>query len=263
MPDSASTWWADSVVPSARCGSSSASSRSSPSISEYSRRHSTEGSSRPASISASASSSAARRAVPSASACAGVLALEHEGLTREFLGALRGHRRKPARHRAHGASLSHESGVLRMGRGRTELPRQESSGVRPSCAAALVSPASTSGPGPVRDARRIPIKHTVRRNGVTEGSANLRGVRRLDRTPVCLAAGACGSDARLGTTPRPPTHFFGGGKSTPSRRSHRKRARQAGGREQVGELVRALPARVPAVPQGGRASARARSCSSA
>ena len=44
VPDRASTWCALSVVPSARCGSSSESSRSSPSISEYSRRHSTEGS---------------------------------------------------------------------------------------------------------------------------------------------------------------------------------------------------------------------------
>ena len=33
-PDSASTWWAESTVPSARCGSSSDSSRSSPSSSE-------------------------------------------------------------------------------------------------------------------------------------------------------------------------------------------------------------------------------------
>ena len=65
------------------------SSRSRPSISEYSRRHSTEGSSRPASISASASSSARRRAVPSASATARVLALVHERLARELLGAAR------------------------------------------------------------------------------------------------------------------------------------------------------------------------------
>ena len=64
VPDRASTWWAFSVVPSARCGSSSESSRSRPSMSEYSRRHSTDGSSRPASISARASSSARRRAVP-------------------------------------------------------------------------------------------------------------------------------------------------------------------------------------------------------
>ncbi len=71
VPDRASTWCAFSVVPSARCGSSSERSRSRPSISEYSRRHSIEGSSRPESISASASSRARRRAVPSASASAG------------------------------------------------------------------------------------------------------------------------------------------------------------------------------------------------
>ncbi len=40
MPDRASTWWADSTVPSASFGSSSDSSRSNPSSSEYSLRHS-------------------------------------------------------------------------------------------------------------------------------------------------------------------------------------------------------------------------------
>ena len=64
VPDSASTWCADRTVPSARRGSSSASRRSRPSISEYCWRHSTLGSSRPASISASAASNARRRAVP-------------------------------------------------------------------------------------------------------------------------------------------------------------------------------------------------------
>ena len=68
VPDRASTWWADSTAPSASLGSSSASSRSRPSISENSRRHSIVGSSRPASISASAASNARRRAVPGRSA---------------------------------------------------------------------------------------------------------------------------------------------------------------------------------------------------
>ena len=43
VPDSASTWWAESTVPSASFGSSSESSRSSPSSSEKSRRHCVEG----------------------------------------------------------------------------------------------------------------------------------------------------------------------------------------------------------------------------
>ena len=68
VPESASTWWADSVVPSTRWGSSSESRRSSPRIRENSRRHSTEGFSWPASSSASAASRARRRAVPGASA---------------------------------------------------------------------------------------------------------------------------------------------------------------------------------------------------
>ena len=62
VPDSASTWWGLSSVPSASCGSSSASTRSSPSSSDVApppldRRVP----SRPASISASAASSARRR----------------------------------------------------------------------------------------------------------------------------------------------------------------------------------------------------------
>ncbi len=72
VPESASTWWADSTVPSTRCGSSSDSSRSSPSSSEYFRRHSIEGTLRPASTSASAASSARRRAEPGASASSSV-----------------------------------------------------------------------------------------------------------------------------------------------------------------------------------------------
>ena len=72
VPDSASTWWAESTVPSARWGSSSDSSRSSPSSSENWRRHSIDGCSRPASSSVSAASSARRRAEPGASASSSV-----------------------------------------------------------------------------------------------------------------------------------------------------------------------------------------------
>ena len=43
VPESASTWWAESTVPSTRCGSSSESSRSSPSSSENCRRQAIEG----------------------------------------------------------------------------------------------------------------------------------------------------------------------------------------------------------------------------
>ena len=68
VPESASTWCADSTVPSTRCGSSSDSTRSRPRMSEKSRRHCTDGSVRPASSSASAASRAARRAVPAARA---------------------------------------------------------------------------------------------------------------------------------------------------------------------------------------------------
>ena len=64
VPDRASTWWGFSSAPSARCGVSSESTRSRPSISEYSLRHSIDGVSRPSSISASAASRAMRRALP-------------------------------------------------------------------------------------------------------------------------------------------------------------------------------------------------------
>ena len=67
VPESASTWWAERTVPSARCGSSWQSSRSSPSRSDQRWRQPTEGALAPASSSASAASSASRRAVPTAS----------------------------------------------------------------------------------------------------------------------------------------------------------------------------------------------------
>ena len=128
--------------------------------------------------------------VLSASAVRGVLALEHEGFTREFLGALQvvaGNRRGIG----HGASLSHESGVLRLGR---DVPSCSSgdSGVRPWCAAVLLSPASNDGPGPVRDAWRIPIEahretkwghgglcHPSRRASADRPPAARRGPRRM------------------------------------------------------------------------------------
>ena len=71
VPDSASTWCAERTAPSARWGSSSESTRSRPSSSEYLRRHSGEGSVRPASSSASAASSACRRGVPGPIASSG------------------------------------------------------------------------------------------------------------------------------------------------------------------------------------------------
>ena len=73
VPDRASTWWADRTVPSTSRGSSSDSSRSSPSSSENSRRQAVEGcfAFGSASSSASARSRARRRGVPGARATAG------------------------------------------------------------------------------------------------------------------------------------------------------------------------------------------------
>ena len=56
VPDSASTWWAESTVPSASFGSSSESTRSSPSSRENLRRHAVEG---PLAFGSSASSASA------------------------------------------------------------------------------------------------------------------------------------------------------------------------------------------------------------
>ena len=72
VPDSASTWWAERTVPSTRWGSSSESSRSSPSSSENFRRHSIDGCLAPASTSPRAASSARRLAEPGASASSSV-----------------------------------------------------------------------------------------------------------------------------------------------------------------------------------------------
>src|SRR5215210_1246514 len=70
VPESASTWWAESTVPSTSAGSSCDSRRSRPSSSDQRRRHLVDGTSRPSASSESAQSSAARRGVPGASATA-------------------------------------------------------------------------------------------------------------------------------------------------------------------------------------------------
>ena len=84
VPDSASTWWAESTVPSTSLGSSTARSRSRPSRSENVRRQATEGASRPASISASAASSARRWAVPGASRATASSPSERNGSRANF-----------------------------------------------------------------------------------------------------------------------------------------------------------------------------------
>ena len=83
VPDSASTWWAESTVPSTSAGSSWESRRSSPSSSEQRRRQWVEGTLAPSSSSASAASSARRRGVPGRERGRGVLAFEQEGLAGE------------------------------------------------------------------------------------------------------------------------------------------------------------------------------------
>ncbi len=70
VPDSASTWWAESTVPSTSFGSDCESSRSRPSSSDHWRRQCGDGTFAPASSSSSAESSARRRGVSGASAVA-------------------------------------------------------------------------------------------------------------------------------------------------------------------------------------------------
>ena len=70
VPESASTWWAESSVPSASRGSSSLSRRSRPSSSDQRWRQPTDGTLAPSSSSASAASNARRRGVPAARATA-------------------------------------------------------------------------------------------------------------------------------------------------------------------------------------------------
>ena len=82
VPESASTWCGFSSAPSSSFGGSSASSRSSPSSSEKSRRHWIDGCSAPSSISGRAASSARRRAVPGRQRL-GALAVEQERLAGE------------------------------------------------------------------------------------------------------------------------------------------------------------------------------------
>src|SRR4051794_37459599 len=125
VPDSASTWWADNVVPSARCGSSSASSRSSPSMSENSRRHSTDGSDRPASISRRAASSADRRAELSASAVAASSPSSTKDSRANFSARFRS---SPETGEASATELLSATDKAFFGRGTYRVARQETAG---------------------------------------------------------------------------------------------------------------------------------------
>ena len=89
VPERASTWWAESTVPSTSFGSSSESSRSRPSSSENSRRQAVEGCLALGSSSSSASAMVER--APAGGARGerdrGVLALVQEALAHELLRA--------------------------------------------------------------------------------------------------------------------------------------------------------------------------------
>ena len=81
-------------------------------------------------------------------------------------------------------------------------------------------------------------------------SAILRAVRRLALFSLFVVAIA-GCDSDDGAPPAPGPASFLEAAATPSRRAI-ARARHAGRGEQVGLLVRALPARVPLLPEPGR-----------
>ena len=105
------------------------------------------------------------------------------------------------------------------------------SGVRPWCAAVLLSPASNDGPGPLGTLGVYLLKHTANRNGVMRGSAILRARAPADRRYSLLhrTLAGCNSDdaARRPRTSSPAARDA-------LRAEDRAGARHAGRREQVG-----------------------------
>ena len=156
VPDSASTWWADSVVPSARCGSSSASRRSRP---EHQRelpppleRRLARGPRR--------SPSARRRArAPARALSASAVAASSPSSTKDSRANFSARfRSSPETGEASATELLSATNQAFFVKGDVPSCSSGDSGVRPWCAAVLLSPASNDGPGPSEDAWRIPIE---------------------------------------------------------------------------------------------------------
>ena len=286
-------------MPSASFGSSSASRRSSPSISEYCWRHSMLGSSRPASISASAASSARRRAVPgrraSRSAANGsrVNSSTRSSSSRDGMGAAFAATRVvlaisrlvglPGRRHTHdGGCNAHPWSAV-----------AESVLAGGSSAACGIERPDDAMPS------RLPVPpgavHTVlKQRRITEGALASRAAAALVAlfslqagwahrcSLMTIAATVAGSDrlrrrrAQSAASPADFERALAGcsaapGPAVPGRTSSSAAAPRPssvssrglrgypGRRQQVGLLVRAVPVRVPLLPEAGRKSTARRS----
>ena len=190
-----------------------------------------------------------------------ILPFEHEGFAREFFGALQfvaGNRRGFG----HGACFSHGgSGASRKGGTSRAGPSSLSGAARRVVALKTFPRAPTCQV--LRGRRHGLLQHTK----AEMGSAILRRVRRLAPS-VCSSwsAGAAGGLAGARTTSRRlRERAERRARALPRRRprglrgADRQGARQAGRGEQVGVLVRALPLRVPLLPEpGAQAEGRGR-----
>ena len=141
-------------------------------------------------------------------------------------------------------------GVLVMGRDGAELACLGSQRGPPVVPVARESHASGEPAGPMGTVGVDLLQHTNRRNGPCCGkrSASVRRMR-ASRPVAGLALFGCGSDDEpAGAAPARARSWTAA--ETSSRRSSPS-SRQAGGREQVGVLVRAVPRRVPLLPRPG------------
>ena len=230
----------------------------------------------PASSSASAASSARRRAVPGASAVSASSPSSTKRLARELFGApkiVAGHRRRFSQ----GSAFSHEafcSGGRTTGRAATAMvERAVADAARSACR--------------VRRSLRVPRAATGARRIQSAASCTYYSTRNVfgpyavchastqscsgSSSPCCVAAllAGCGSDDPESAAPAPPSRRPRW--PAPPRRSRSctprptscsaagRRVRAAprraeglpGGGEQVGLVVRALPGRVPVLPEPG------------
>ena len=275
VPESASTWWADSTVPSTSVGSSCDSRRSRPSSSDQRRRHLADGAVWPSASSFRTHSSATRRGIPGArdtdasspSSRKGSRAnasarsrSSEEGRGATARVAVSGSAMKARqidvggsrRYPPHGFELPDRNwgGVIRTPA--REAPHIQADPSDGDAASATVCPDATSR----GHSRRARARRRARRRAQPGGRWGQR--RRL---PAALRPrqGAARSGRRAGAAGRAARPVRGAARRRPRglpQAPREARGLPRGG-QQVGVLVRAVPHGVPDLPVGVRRQGQA------
>ena len=293
VPESASTWWAESTraVDELRLVLARAGGRAR-AAATTARRQASDGTFAPASSSASAASSARRRGVPGGERGRGVLALGQEGLAGERGGAV-----DLVGWKASVAWIGHWRGLSHERLGQVTVRSGAATNVRRD------APARLAGRSSRRRSSAVPLGRCSRESVSIEADCGADSVRSATLCPmrrvvscvlgvvVLIAVVVIGLTQAGGSEPRPPPSTAvrpraARSRSSPARRRRwrrcyaqanqllerrRARVRRAAGRaqgppggdQQVGVVVRAVPARSSRSSSRSPPSAARRSRSSA